>query len=69
MELNLDHWTIEQLSEIIERKETVSLSEACKQKIASCREYLDGKLERATEPVYGVNTGFGALYDRSISEE
>jgi len=37
--------------------------------ISKCRKYLDDKLARTQEPLYGINTGFGSLYDRLISNE
>ncbi|HEY3404056.1 MAG TPA: histidine ammonia-lyase [Ohtaekwangia sp.] len=46
---------------------TLGLSEDARQKITRCREYLDKKLETSTQPIYGINTGFGSLYNRNIS--
>jgi histidine ammonia-lyase len=36
-------------------------------RINKCRGYLDRKLSGSDEPVYGINTGFGSLYDIRIS--
>lgn len=47
----------------------LKLSEAARNKITACRLYLDQKMARATEPVYGINTGFGSLYNVSISAQ
>ncbi|MFO7923399.1 MAG: histidine ammonia-lyase [Bacteroidales bacterium] len=44
----------------------LSLSDEVCNLISTCREYLDRKLASSDEPVYGINTGFGSLYDRSI---
>src|SRR5207302_12119 len=56
--------------EIIERilkdDAQLALSEESKAKIKKCRSYLDGKLKGNSEPIYGINTGFGALYNKSI---
>lgn len=38
-------------------------------KIQSCKDYLDNKLKGNNHPYYGINTGFGALYNKSISEK
>jgi histidine ammonia-lyase len=46
----------------------LQLSPASKRKIENCRKYLDRKLESIGAPVYGINTGFGALYNKSISD-
>ena len=36
---------------------------------ASCRDYLDHKIEATTDPIYGINTGFGSLCDVRIHSE
>ena len=45
----------------------LSLSDEARGCIVKCREYLDKKLAGSDEPVYGINTGFGSLYDRRIT--
>lgn len=40
---------------------TVELSEISRQAIVDCRNYLEDKLKRHHQPVYGINTGFGSL--------
>lgn len=40
---------------------TLQLSDAAKQAILACRNYLDQKLKNSEKPVYGINTGFGSL--------
>ena len=47
----------------------IQLSEDVKQNIVSCRNYLDEKIARTTDPIYGINTGFGSLYDVRIDSE
>ncbi len=37
--------------------------------VTKCRTYLDDKLESTQEPLYGINTGFGSLYNHLISKE
>lgn len=53
---------------IIKEKYGIVLSADAKRKIKDCRIFLEKKLARTTEPVYGINTGFGALCDTTISE-
>jgi histidine ammonia-lyase len=36
-------------------------------KVADCRAWLDEKIATSTTPHYGINTGFGALYDKHIT--
>lgn len=61
--------TIQNISEIIKGDFELSLSEESKQKIIFCREFLDKRLSESTAPIYGINTGFGSLCDKSISHE
>ena len=61
--------TLDQIVSIINENKTLALSELVAKKITDCREYLDRKLERSQEPIYGVNTGFGSLYDRKITRK
>lgn len=47
----------------------IILSEEAKKRITACRAYLDEAIGPDSPPVYGINTGFGALYDKSVSAE
>lgn len=47
----------------------VCLSDSAVDSIKTCRSYLDARLEREKAPIYGINTGFGALRDHQISKE
>ena len=62
--LNFD--TIE---EIIEGHYQLALSEESIRLITDCRVYLDKKIENHPEPIYGINTGFGSLCNKSISND
>ena len=61
--------TFERIAEIIANKEQLKLSEEAKQKITTCRDYLDAKIKTHPDPIYGINTGFGSLYNVSIAEK
>lgn len=61
--------SIENLEEIISQNKTLALSEEAKVNIQKCRDYLDQKMESNEEPIYGINTGFGSLYNIKISNE
>jgi histidine ammonia-lyase len=45
----------------------LTLSDEAHSRIKKCRDYLDTRLAGSDEPVYGINTGIGSLYDRRIS--
>lgn len=47
----------------------LSLSPEAVKKITACRDYLDQKVSQSSEPVYGINTGFGSLYSKNIPSE
>ena len=57
------------LEKIIDPECQLTISEESKQKIQKCREYLDHKIATTSQPLYGINTGFGSLYDKHISRE
>lgn len=60
--------SLKTLSTIILERKHLKLSETAKQKIKTCRSYLDEKLEASNTPVYGINTGFGSLCNVKISK-
>jgi histidine ammonia-lyase len=61
--------TLTDLDRILYGHSKIDLSEESKKKIVRCREYLDQKIESSTNPIYGINTGFGSLYDRNIPKD
>jgi histidine ammonia-lyase len=67
----LDHrsYSIQEVSDLIASGESISLSDTLIANIEKGRAFLEGYIERATAPVYGVNTGFGSLCDTVIGKE
>lgn len=61
--------TIERVGEILRQNLRLELSKEARKKISACREYLDKKMATATEPIYGITTGFGSLCNISISAD
>jgi histidine ammonia-lyase len=61
--------TLDEVETILRERHTLQLSPEAEQKITACHAYLHHKLDTSDEPIYGVNTGFGALYNRRISRE
>jgi histidine ammonia-lyase len=47
----------------------IKISEEAARKIDNCRNYLDAKLASSHGPIYGINTGFGSLYNRNIPKD
>ncbi len=62
-----DHLDFEATRKVFAQPSQLELSKASVGLIKSCRKYLDEKIAGQTEPVYGVNTGFGSLCNHSIS--
>lgn len=61
--------TLPDLEKIAFQPLTLELSDEVKQKIIRCREYLDEKIKNTSQPVYGINTGFGSLYNTHIAPD
>lgn len=57
------------LSAVLNEDLKISLSDDARNKIQTCRSYLDDKLKKSSAPIYGINTGFGSLYNRNISSD
>lgn len=61
--------TLDDLKWIITENIKVELAPEAKERIQKCRDYLDKKMETQTGPIYGITTGFGSLYNRTISND
>lgn len=61
--------TIEQVGEILDKKMKLALSDDAVGRIERCRRFLDEKMKTATEPIYGITTGFGSLCNISIDAD
>lgn len=57
------------LSVLTEGNIELSLDEEIWLRVRRCRTYLDEKLKSSTGPVYGINTGFGSLYNKYIAPD
>lgn len=60
--------SINDLRTILDSNLRLELSENAKVQITKCRNYLDEKVKKHSEPIYGINTGFGSLCNVSIAE-
>ncbi|PHO00449.1 histidine ammonia-lyase, partial [Rhodobacteraceae bacterium 4F10] len=58
---------LEDIHSIVLLDKKLSLSEESKEKILKCRAYLDEKMKTHSDPIYGINTGFGSLCNVKIS--
>ncbi|MUU77279.1 histidine ammonia-lyase [Winogradskyella endarachnes] len=53
---------------IFYKNKKLKLSEGSIKNIKKCKSYLDDKLTNNKKPMYGINTGFGSLYNVKISD-
>lgn len=60
--------SIDSIREIINNDLKLSLSSKVKNQIIDCRKYLDQKIHESNDPIYGINTGFGSLYDKKVDK-
>ena len=57
------------VNDIISEKKKLQLSDDAIERIRKCRQYLDDKMETHKDPIYGINTGFGSLYNVKITSK
>ena len=60
--------SISSIVEVLETNTPIALSKSAQKKVKDCRKYLDNKIESSSEPIYGINTGFGSLCNHKISD-
>ncbi len=67
--INSDFLSLEDLWQIFSENKSLQLSAESKEVIVTARTYLDQKLKEAGKPIYGINTGFGALHNIKINDD
>ncbi|MBT8394343.1 MAG: histidine ammonia-lyase [Flavobacteriaceae bacterium] len=67
--INSETLSLSIITELISEQKKIKLSTDSIKKITDCRDYLDKILEKNDAPFYGINTGFGSLYDVKISNK
>lgn len=67
-EISPEKLTLKDINSIIFNSRKIKLSQDSIKKIKASKSYLDKKLEEANKPFYGINTGFGSLYNVEISK-
>ena len=66
--INNQEFSISALIQLVNSNQQLELGENAKVAIVKCREYLENKIQAENATIYGINTGFGALCDTSISQ-
>lgn len=68
-EINDQKISLQEIGQIITEGQKLKLSQSALDKIVKCRAYLANKISESDAPIYGINTGFGALYKHKIPRE
>ena len=66
--ISKERLSLEKLKEIIDSHAQIALSQEAVEAVQKCRRYLDSKMENP-QPVYGITTGFGSLYNVNIPSD
>jgi len=61
--------TFQQVKNLLNYKQLISVTYAAHEAILKCREYLDKKINSSDALYYGINTGFGFLQNVKIEKE
>lgn len=67
--ISTDILSLETVNAIITENKRLELSEEARVNIEKCRSYLDEKMKTQGDAIYGINTGFGSLYNVKISND
>ena len=60
---------LEVIHDILKNEKKLALSDESRVNIQKSRDYLNNKIKQSDAPVYGINTGFGALCNVKITSE
>ncbi|MFI5221204.1 MAG: histidine ammonia-lyase [Bacteroidia bacterium] len=60
---------LEDINDNLHKKRKLALSEEAKKKIVAGRTFLDAKIGEGDGTIYGINTGFGSLQNKKISND
>lgn len=61
--------TISEISNVLLHNPSLNIDSDTRDRIASCRSYLEDRLASSDKAIYGINTGFGSLCDVKISQD
>src|SRR5690606_14580031 len=67
-QISTQRLSLKTLNAILTNNIPIALSAETKLRIQECRTYLDERIAKSETPIYGINTGFGSLYNVKISD-
>lgn len=60
---------LDELDVIVSERRPIALAKDAVAAVKRSHAYLSDRLKKSDAPIYGVNTGFGSLYDKSIAKK
>ena len=57
------------INDLVLSSKKLQLSEGATERIVNCRAFLNEKMKTNKNPIYGINTGFGSLYNVKINNK
>ncbi|MEO8794187.1 MAG: aromatic amino acid ammonia-lyase, partial [Daejeonella sp.] len=60
-QIGSEHLSLSVLEQLLDQNLKIELSKGAREAVIRCRKFLDNKLQKAKDPIYGINTGFGFL--------
>ena len=57
---------IDKIFSLAKEGSDIALDQGLRKSVEKCRKFLEGEIRKSSAPIYGVNTGFGALCDTKI---
>ncbi len=67
--INSGFLSLNDVWQIYVNNQKIKLSDESKEKVKKARNFLDHKLKVSKKPIYGINTGFGALHNIKIDDK
>lgn len=64
-----DTISFDEIDHLVKNNSQLALSPEAEARIIKCKEYLDTKLAKNSDPIYGINTGFGSLCNTQITND
>ncbi|MFN5325226.1 MAG: histidine ammonia-lyase [Bacteroidota bacterium] len=59
--------TLDEIEKVLSGVYSIEITEESLTAVDGCRKYLDERMRNLQAPIYGINTGFGSLYNKTIS--
>jgi histidine ammonia-lyase len=66
IELTLKPWSLSDFDKVMHTGAVLTIGADATEKVVACHTYLQNRIARSDEAIYGINTGFGALRNQSI---